>query len=57
MTEARKRATAALDHFAKAGGAGSAGEAVRLLVQIAMQAHQQTVVAMAPSALSSLTVP
>jgi hypothetical protein len=54
MPEARARATRALDHFAKAGGATNVGEAVRLLMRIVMQAHQQTVMAMTPSAFSSL---
>lgn len=54
MPEARERVSAALDHFAKAGGAGSAGEAWRLLTRIVMQAHQQTIQAMTPSDLSSL---
>lgn len=55
MPDARARVSAALDHFAKAGGASSTGEAWRLLMQIVMQAHQQTVIAMTPSDLSSLT--
>jgi hypothetical protein len=54
MQEARERAAAALEHFAKAGGASSVGEALRLLMRIVMQAHQQTVMAMTPSASSSL---
>lgn len=54
MAEARERATRALDHYAKAGGASSVGEAVRLLMRIVMQAHQQTVMAMTPSDSSSL---
>lgn len=54
MPEARERAAAALDHYAKAGGASSVGEAVRLLIRVVMQAHQQTVLAMTPSGLSSL---
>jgi hypothetical protein len=55
MPEARERAAAALDHYAKAGGASSVGEAVRLLMRVVMQAHHQTVLAMTPSGLSSLT--
>jgi hypothetical protein len=54
MPEARERATAALDHFAKAGGATSAGEAMRLVAKVVMQAHQQAVQAMLPSDSSSL---
>lgn len=54
MPEARARAHAALEHYAKAGGASSVGEAVRLLIRVVMQAHQQTVQAMVPSDLSSL---
>jgi hypothetical protein len=59
MDEARQRAYDALEHYAKAAGQGSLGEAVGLLTRLVGQAFQQAMLTLAPtlqgSPSSSLT--